>query len=65
MTKGYWGIDIRECPEIVDDNVIYRTQIIDKKQTNHTYQMMSLVGKNDKIIASVEEQAECEAGKLG
>jgi hypothetical protein len=20
MTKGYWGIDIRECPEIVDDN---------------------------------------------
>jgi hypothetical protein len=33
--------------------------------TNHTYQMMSLVGKNDKIIASVEEQAECEAGKLG
>jgi hypothetical protein len=26
---------------------------------------MSLVGKNDKKIASVEERAECEAGKLG
>ncbi|XP_068899999.1 uncharacterized protein [Tenebrio molitor] len=63
--KGYWGIDIRECPEIVDDNVIYRTQIIDKKETNHTCQIMSLVGKNDKKIASVEERTECEAGKLG
>jgi hypothetical protein len=63
--KGYWGIDIRKCPEIVDDNVIYRTQIIDKKETNHTCQIMSLVGKNDKKIASVEERTECEAGKLG
>jgi hypothetical protein len=63
--KGYWGIDIRKCPEIVDDNVIYRTQIIDTKQTNHTCQIMSLVGKNDKRTASVEERAECEAGKLG
>jgi hypothetical protein len=26
---------------------------------------MSLVGKNDKRTASVEERAECEAGKLG
>jgi hypothetical protein len=46
-------------------SVIYRTQIIDKKETNHTCQIMSLVGKNDKKIASVEERAECEAGKLG
>jgi hypothetical protein len=66
-TKGYWGIDIRECPEIVDDKVIYRTQIIDKTPTNRTCHIMSHVGKKDKKHAPVKEQKErfeCEVGKL-
>ncbi|XP_068900562.1 uncharacterized protein [Tenebrio molitor] len=66
-TKGYWGVDIRECPEIVDDKVIYRTQIIDKTPTNRTCQIMSHVGKTAKKHAPVKEQKErfeCEVGKL-
>ncbi|XP_068900629.1 receptor-type tyrosine-protein phosphatase epsilon-like [Tenebrio molitor] len=63
--KDYWGIDIRECPETVDDKVIYRTQIIDKNQNNHICQIMSNVGIRPKEHAPVKEQKVCEAGKLG
>jgi hypothetical protein len=67
-TKGYWGIDIRECPEILDDKVIYRTRITDKNQTNHICQIMSPFGKRSKRHAPAKKQkreSECEAGKLG
>jgi hypothetical protein len=67
-TKGYWGIDIRECPEILDDKVIYRTQITDKNQTNQICQIMSPVGERSKRHAPAKQQkerSECKEGKLG
>jgi hypothetical protein len=67
-TKGHWGIDIRECSEIVNDKVIYRTQLTGKNQTNSICQIMSSVGKRSKRNAPAKEQkeeSECEAGKLG
>jgi hypothetical protein len=65
-TKGYWGIDIRECPETVDDKVIYRTQIIDKKPLNRTCQIMLDVDKRTKRHPAKEQKEifKCKVGKL-
>ncbi|KAJ3621719.1 hypothetical protein MTP99_003826 [Tenebrio molitor] len=64
-TKGYWGIDIRECPKTVDDKVIYRTQITDKKKTYHICQIMGNIAKRHAPIKEQKQESECEAGKLG
>jgi hypothetical protein len=64
-TSGEWGIDIRECPVIIDNKLIYKKNISEEYQNNYTCQVLNDRLNEDFFSLTNDKSFHCDPGKLG
>ncbi|CAH1380844.1 unnamed protein product [Tenebrio molitor] len=64
-TSGEWGIDIRECPVIIDNRLIYKKSISKVNQNNYTCQVLKDRLTEENFLSTNTDSFHCDPGKLG
>jgi hypothetical protein len=64
---GEWEIDIRDCPVIKNNNVIYKKIISGEEETKHTCEILNnqLEMQPKENIEGIDYNIQCDPGKLG